>query len=357
MQQSLASAIIFLYIFISAALLLFSLAYMLSSNIREVMEKRRKAAEVKEQKYVLEDVSGRAGGAYNKKLYKKIRTISGLLAYEGALKENCGSVSDDQMAAYVRACRPALFDAAEVYRKRPAMERAFFAYVISEIPAGVAREFSSMGQILLDYLNSSTIYCRENVLKALYRLGSINIVEHALLLLQENNWYHNPKLISDGMTDFSGDREALARRLWKGKWNGDIKTALIQYMNNLPEDLSGLVLPELSSSQTEVAFAAVRYFGRHVCKESQPILVEILKKGSNLSAVAAQALGSYPEEGTKEALKCAVKSRNWNVRRNAAEALLKMNLSEEEVEQLCANEDRYAREMFVYVLESRGKTR
>ena len=71
--------------------------------------------------------------------------------------------------------------------------------------------------------------------------------------------------------------------------------------------------------------------------------------------MAARALRSYPGEETKQTLIKALRSRNWYVRQNAAASLVDMDLSQKEIKALCSDEDRYAREMFIYVLESRGK--
>lgn len=355
MQQSVVSMIIFLYIFICTALLLFNLVYMLSTGLKKRMKDNRMKREKAELQYVVKDIQERADRKYQKRLYRKLKNPEQLLVYVEALERNQDNISEEEITAYICTCRGTLFDIAEVYQKKAAMERVLFAYLISRLPIKAVKEFHRMGELLLPYLDHSTVYCRENVLQALYRLGGEDALVRAFQILQENKEYHDPKLIADGLAEYTGDKTALARRLWKYKWDDTMRAAVIQFMNQLPEDLTELVLPELTDGQPEGCFAAIRYFGHHICEEAEPVLLRILQEEGNVAASAAQSLGSYPSRETKEALKTALRSPLWHVRRNAAEALVKMNLTEEEIKQLREDEDQYAGEMFVYALESAGR--
>lgn len=355
MQQSVVSMVIFLYIFIGAALLGFNLFYMLSSGIKKRVLEYRIHREMDEQRSVMENLLRRMDRRYRRRLYNKIKHEDGLLICVEALERNGKRAPAEAVATYMTACRDILFDAAEVYRKKGAMERALFAYFISLLPEKAAPEYYRMGEILLGYLDHSTVYCRENVLQALYTLGNENALIRALQTFQENGWYHEPKLLSDGMLHFRGDKNELARRMWNQKWDEPMKVVLIRFMTRLEADMSDLVQPELLSEHDELRFAAIRYFAAHRSTEAVPVLIQILKDDGEIAVAAAQALGSYPGEAVKEALKEALHSRQWDVRRNAAESLMKMDLTTEDLQQLCTNEDTYAREMFIHVLESRGK--
>lgn len=355
MQQSVVGMVIFLYIFISAALLIFNIVYMLSADAKRSVMEHRIHREMEEQWQVTRDIRTRVSRYYQNRLYRKLRNADGLLVFAEALERNQDRISEEDAAGYICACRNAIFDAAEIYRKKPAMERALFAYFISMLPRKAAEEYRRMGEIFLSYLDRSTVYCRENVLQALYRLGNEDALIQALRLFQENGWYHDSKLISDGMAEFRGDKAALARRLWNQTWDDEMKAALIRFMSRLDEDMTDLVLPELTAGHYEARFAAARYFGVHISRKAEPALLEILWEDEGVAAAAAQALGSYPGEETKQALKQALRSRNWHVRRNAAKSLMRMELSEKEIAELRTDEDRYAREMFVYVLEGRGE--
>ncbi len=361
MQQSIVSLIVFFYIFVGVALLAFNLMYMAGSSRRGRAFGRMVEAEMAFQMRMAIDRSGsddvNDDRKYRRKLFRQLTREECLLTFDSALERNLKKEPPGTFDGYLRRYHDVISDAAMYYCRRPAMERALFSHLVSILPATVAMEYRRLGELLLTYLEDSTIYCRENVLQALYKLGNDDALERALRLFQEKGWYHSSKLLADGMIQFNGDREALARRLWAGKWDDGMRAVLIQFMNNLPADLSELVMPELSSRHEEVRFAAIRYFARHVREEAAPAIREIAGQGDDTAAAAARALGSYPGRESKEVLVKALTSGNWYVRRNAAESLMEMDLTEEDVRMLSHHDDKYAREMFVYVLESREKKR
>ena len=311
--------------------------------------------EIYEQRQMIENLQECINRRDQRRLYRKIKNENELLIYVEALEKNLSEAAEEDVAAYMIACRNIIFDAAEIYRRKPAMEKALFAYFISLIPPKAAETCRRLGEILLSYLEHSTVYCRENVLQALYKLGNADALIRALQIFQENGWYHEPKLIADGLIQFRGDKAALARRMWHQKWDENMRSILIRFMTRLKEDMSDLILPELTAGHYELCFSAIRYFAVHINRKAEYALLNILKADGDVAAAAARTLGYYPDKETKQALKEALHSKNWNVRRNAAESLMKMELSAEETAQLCADEDRYAREMFLYVLESRGE--
>ncbi len=350
MQQSVVSMIIAFYIFVSTALLIFNVAYMLGGGVKKRITDRRVREEIKEQAKAAGDASYRAEPRYRRQLYRKLKNPGKLAVIANAAEENRGKISEDAIVECLHDCRTAVFDAAAVYRKKPAMERALFAYLISLFPDKAAEEHKTLGEILIDYLDDSTIYCRQNVLQALYRLGNEDALVRALKIFYEHRWYHNPKLIADGLTQFRGDTSRLARRLWSQKKDERMEVTLIQFMNRIPDDMSDLILPALFSKYHEARFAAVRYFANHINPEAEKVLLNILEEDSDVSAVAAQALGSYPGEKTKKELMHAIHSGNWYTRHNAAVSLVQMDLSPKEIENLCTSDDRYVREMFTYIV-------
>ena len=353
MQQSVVSMIVFFYIFVSFALLVYNLFYMFSSGTKQRIGKRRLKAEIRSQSQIILHPDEKKMEKYKKTLLRRLSTAEGLLVFHNAFVQNRTVFSRQMITSYLEECRTVIFHAAERYVRRPAMERALFAYYISIMPEEAAPSFRRLGEILLKYLEDSTIYLRENVLKALCHLGNGNALEHALMLFQENGWYHNSKLITDALIDFQGDRRALAERLWMKKWDDRMRAVLIQFMAKLPDDFSDSVLPLLASGNHEICFDAIRYFSSHIDRRAVPVLQEILKKDEETAIAAAQVLGNYPDEETKKLLMKALKSGNWYIRYNAAVSLTKMGLSRSEEEALLNSDDRFAREMFTYISENR----
>ena len=80
----------------------------------------------------------------------------------------------------------------------------------------------------------------------------------------------------------------------------------------------------------EIRFALIRYFRKYPYREAEEFLLALLDREkaefSGLAIAAAAALSAYPGKKTKEALRRALSSRNWYVRRNAAVSLKELGL-------------------------------
>lgn len=355
--------IIFFYIFICIALLVFNIGYILRSQGRSRgMERsiRRWQAEMHAQW-----ASGSITPVHREHLTRRLKKIRPLLAYHTALRPELEHPSAP-VHRYLEEVRPVFQELALSYQKRPAMERAFFAYVIAEFfPAGRPSQ-DRLAELLLGFLDDSTVYCRENVLLALCSLGNAGALERALERFHRQNWYHHPRLLSDGLATFSGNQTALARRLWKAaaSWNENLQVAVVQFAAGLPlgggQELSDSLLAALSQKKLslETGFAILRYFQRHPHPEAKPVLLDLAMRNTDeggLAIAACSALSQYPGADTIQALKSALHSRNWYVRRNAAASLASLGLSEEDRRELSQDPDQYAREMLSYMLRLNDK--
>ena len=345
-------SVVYFYIFICIALLIFNILYILRTEGRSRAEKRR----IRAWETLLERERA-AGGPSPRcldQLRRRLRRVRELTAFNAALESIAQAGQDDWLQTFVGACREVFPDLAQRYLHRPSMERAFFAYVISRYPAGAGG--GQLPAVLLEYLEDSTVYCRENVLQALYALGNAGGVEQALRLFNDRGWYHHSHMLSDGLTAFRGDREALAAALWQAcqGWDENLQTAVVQFASNVTEKLKEPFCQALAAADTplEVRFALIRYFTRHPMPEVKPMLLDMVRReaDSGDTAIAAcSALARYPGQDTEQALEQALLSRNWYVRHNAASSLLALG---DEASAYAAAErvhDRYAREMLDYV--------
>ncbi len=348
-MRSIVENVIYFYLFICIVLLVFNVLYIFRSK----WMKRARANRIEEWKKALGDdpENARLDASQQKKLEK----VEQLTALSAVLDETV--LHTPAASTFFQNNAQALQMLALAYRKRPAMERAFFAYVIASFHTSDVGNNDMLAEILLSYLDHSTVFCRENVLQALYALGREQAVEHAFDLLNERGQYHNPKLISDGMIRFTGDREALALRLWKhrGDWEEPLTVGVVQFASQFPsEAVSDAFAAALESESlsNEICFALIRYFGRHVRESVRPVLLRFLEASSDekreLAIPAASVLASYPCEETKHALMRALTSRNWYVRRNAAMSLKRIGITDADIESIRSGGDRYALEMLEY---------
>ncbi len=361
MSSNYIDTAIYFYIFICLALLVYNIVYILFSKHKDKRHTRRSdkwfnelEAEVKRLEKG-EPVSPK----HQKRMIRKLKKIRQLMGYRDALKQGRECYPKEQMQQYLSEVQGTFQTLALEYGKHPATERAYYAHLMEEYCRICEKQSTQLPHILLGFLMESTIFCRENVLQALYAIGQPSAVENALTIFQNEGWYHNPRLISDGLATFNGDRGELAKRLWKRcrEWNENLQVAVVQFATAVSDDLAPEFLSALENRalQLEGQFALIRYFQRRVYPAAKPILLNILAEeaASTLAIAAASALARYPGEDTRQALMQAIHSRNYYVRKNCALSLSALGASAIDVQTLRDTGDRYAAEMLEYVLRER----
>lgn len=355
------NTIVYFYIFICIALLLFNILYILRSEGKNRNDMRM----LKRWNGMLDRIldpecEESADEAHRKLLVRRLRRTDELAAYNGAVE---GRLDEPGTREYLDSCYDVFQELALYYGRRPPMERAFFSYLIARYrpvrPGGGGR----LPVILLDYMESSTVYCRENVLQALCALGAAGGIEQALRLMNERGWYHHSRMLSDGLTAFRGDRAALAEQLWSicGDWNENLQLAVVQFATNVTDGLKGPFREALRDRETllEVRFAIIRYFAHYSDPEAKPLLLDMARENSaegGTAIAACSALARYPGEDTVGVLESALMSPNWYVRRNAASSLVALNGEDAAYAYAERFGDRYALDMLNYVTGRSVKT-
>ncbi len=344
--------VLYFYLFICIVLLLYNVHYLNRIRRRARGHARRK------RRWELDVWAVDTGIVAPQKLFWYMRRTENLLVFNEVMSVKILTRPQEVHTFFLE--HPAEFRAlAREYGRKPAMERAFFAYVVASYHPPLADEYDPLVETLLGYLDSSTVYCRENVLSALYALGSCQGVEHVYSILNEWGWFHSPKLLSDGMMRFAGDKETLVRRLWQHRreWDEALVTAVVQFAAMLPgDDFAPPFLNALEREKLplELRFSLVRYFQRHACPQAEPMLLRLMEvhtgEQGQLAIAAAASLSAYRSPAARQALKDALHSRNWHIRYNAAASLGRLGLDGDEVEEIRASGDRYAMEMLDYAL-------
>lgn len=350
--------LIYIYLFICIALSVFNILYIFSSGQRD---KRREKA----QKRWLEQLEKQLRKKEKKEdveiqhrqlIAKRLRRVEELGAYSAAL-EQLREKEPALAEAYAQEVWESWQEAASAYLKRDAMERAYLAWFLAENIPCSREEYRPVMEILQSFLEDSTVYCRENVLKAFYRLGNSRAMENTLQIFQEEGWFHHQKLLADGLVTFQGDKEELAGRLWQhyGSWNVTIMLAVISFITSFSGQYREEFLRCLQDEGTdlEIRLAMLRYFRKHVHEPVREVLFRCLenKKEDSVRIVAASVLIRYPGGGTEERLKEALHDRNWYVRYNAAMSLVKLGADQSIFSDILEGSDKYAREILVYMLE------
>ena len=334
-------------------LLALNLVYMLRAGSRD-RRHRKKLQKWKEQ---VEAVLDNGVTPYHQeKLRRRLTDFWQLMSYQDALDTLEGHPG---LQSYLDSNHDVFQSLAAVYRHRPAVQRAYFAHVIACRHPGRGRQHDQLAGILLDFLDNSTVSCRQNVLLALCALGNSPAVEQTLRRFHKEGWYHNPRLLSDGLMTFFGNREGLVRRLWaRAQPHEDLfRVTVVQFATQLSGNFAALFLDALKEEDTplETRFALIRYFQRHPAPQAGTVLRELAlhPDGSGPAIAACAALAKYPGPDTVAVLEEALHSRSWNIRRNAAASLAELGVSRADLPMLAKSGDKYAEEILAYMQERR----
>lgn len=347
MKQGTVTLIIYFYIFVCLVFLLFNILYVFYDKYVE----KRNRKYVREYDIRIRKAAENHDYSHDRFIRKELRTFYCLCAYYEALKNN-----EDILNRYLVSYRDSITDLFVYYIDKDSMEKAFTANMVSELFGDVKESYPELPMIMIRYLKDSTVYVRENVLKALCVLGSERGIEIFYHTLNEKGIMHHSKLLSDGLNEFTGDRKNLALKLFENYsvYDDDLNVSVINFMANIGDCFKDELLGVFDSSSLECRHAIMRYFRKYPDAGFEDRLLEILAEDGNLSITAASSLAAYPDEKVKSALKKSVSSSNWYIRKNSAMSLLEIGLNETEINELKNNEDRYASEIFNYVLERRG---
>lgn len=345
--------VIYFYIFMCIVLLVFNLLYIFRADRLERQQQHRREQWVR---YLRAILGGYMTPRRQRKLFRRLRDVRELMAFHSAMQQEEADEAGTA-AAFCNENHAMFLDLAREYQRRPATEQACFAYVVAEFYPPHGRQSNALVEQILRYLDGSTVYSRENVLCALYVLGNASAIEHAFIVMSQRGWYHDPRLLSDGLARYGGDKPALAARLWgrRRQLMECCQVGVVRFADALEgngmvdtflQALDGEPLP------TETRFALVRYFRRHAVPQAKEMLLEMVKQdagtGEALAIAATSVLSAYPGEESWAALMQAMHSPNWYVRQNAARALKELGASYEELQQALVG-DRYATEMMEYV--------
>ena len=298
---------------------------------------------------------------YLRYLQRKLRHVKNLIAFDHVLRALSSRYSVPGVQSYFAQLQPCILSLSLVYRKRENTQAAYFTYFLSRYMIHKHMPLQSLQEVLLEYMAKDNLYCQVNALQALYTFGSAEYILNALKIQDRGSVFLHEKILTEGLLSFTGDHDCLIELLWQELHSFSPRTqlAILNYIRfrtgSYAEEMFALM--EDSKQDKEVRLAAIRYFGRY---HYQPALEPLLAFAQNedpvqweYATVSVFSLSRYEGHQVIEALKKALHSSNWYVRYAAAVSLESQHVNYEDLIDIVAGNDRYAREMMTYRLESR----
>ncbi len=359
-----SEALLYGYTAVCVSMLIFNLLYYFSLNRRDRRMGRvskRLQTQVDRQLARL-----RWGGAVERRhllyLERKLSRVANLTAFERMMtqRREADGEAASELLEYERQIQPVILHLAVVYRRKEDIQAAYFAWFLARHQTNRHMELDGVQDILVDYMNQDSLYCRVNAFQALCRMGSPRRVADAVTVLDRNGKFFHSKLLTDSLLSFTGGKRALAALLLErfDSFSTQTRLSILNYIRFHSGDYRGWVLPLMNDPEEdkELRLSAIRYFGRYVYPPAKPALLAFAADRDPLrweyAAVSVSALAIYDGTDVTEALTGAVCSSNWYVRSNAAVSLTARGL-DGGLSAAAEGGDQYAREMMRYQLQLR----
>lgn len=353
---------LYVYGFVCASMIVFNVVYNLllkRSEPRLERRCRRLREKIEPQLARLRD-GGAVEPGHLALLQRKLSHVKNLIAFDRILGARNGEIREPWEAEYVRCFQPVLLSLAMAYEKQNAVNAAYFSYFLSRYMEEKHMPIHSLQDILLEYVRRDNLYCQVNALQALYRFGSAEHILRALLIQDAGSVFLHEKILTEGLLTFTGDHSELVRLLWDNldRFSEHTQLAVSNYIRFQTGELCGEMLGVLQDGKRgkELRLSAIRYFGRYFYEPAREPLLALASLRDpeqwEYVTVSVSALSRYPGERTVAVLKQALHSANWYVRFDAAASLEALRVDIAELTDILAGNDRYAREMLQYRMES-----
>ncbi|HIY38761.1 MAG TPA: HEAT repeat domain-containing protein [Candidatus Agathobaculum merdigallinarum] len=290
---------------------------------------------------------------------RRLSRVNNLLAFDHVLERL--PQQEPAVERYLRQLEPVVLSLATVYRRRENTQAAYFCYFLAHHRILCQASIGEIQHIVVSFIEKDSLYCRLNALKALCLYGNAEIIVDTLLQCDRQSSFLHAKVLVETLLSFSGDFHTLIDLIWArfDRFSEPMQRALMDYIRFRSGDYGLQMLHILLDEKRdkELRLSAIHYFKRYPSPDAKPALLRFINDPDpahwEYAAVSAGALASYQGEDITAALANAIHSANWYVRYNASSSLEGRGLSYEDLIIRIGGNDRYAREMLTYQIESR----
>lgn len=299
--------------------------------------------------------------SHKKMILKKLKRTDMLLGFDKSV-EIIAKENKEDSKKYLKAIAPELNTLVKDYKEKDIIVSAYFSYILGKYSVLDSANDNEPLDIILGFLHSDNVYCRENALSAIYSTGDVGLATEAIKIIDKNKAFHHPKLVCDGLVGFSGDKTALFFELFKrfDYFSLDMQINILNFgrFANIRSDDEMLLLLNNEKAHHELRFCAIRYFEKFPNEKAKNTIKDFARGIKGLpwqyQSIASQALASYSDDEVVEILKKNLSNSNWYIRLNSAISCEKLDYTYTELIDVFDGNDRYAREIIRYRLDRRA---
>ena len=353
--------ILFFFMLSCFALLLFNVVYIFidKAQHRQIKSRRLDMADIIISQITLIKNGEPVQKEHLSYLQRKLKQARNMKIFEQSMQEIQQRQPQEVCTHYLKQLRPVFLWLTAEYDKRDPIEQSYFSNIIAQFGIDRGQEvFDGIIEYCLDKIPEKEVSLRENSLKALYSIGNPDAILAAWTAMENEEILHSNKLLSDGLLRFTGDREQLARLLFRHRreYSDRLLLPVMQYIYHFSDDYQNdfLEILEDAGADKELQLEALRYFRKYPYEPARQTIQSFLRYRGlvdwEYTAVAALTLSRYPGPDTVDCLKESLSDTNWYIRLNSADTLIHgLKISQVQLHDIYNGRDRFAKEILQYV--------
>ena len=240
---------------------------------------------------------------------------------------------------------------------RKEYKESYALYLISEFNLGS----QEAGEFALASLSKRSLHIRNNALHVINKNNDLNIMMRAIEMINDKEHYFNDKMIIDFLDNYQGNKEKLDNKLYMemDRYHMNLKKNIISHfmnMNNGSQKIRDKMLDSIhQSDEKEIVISSTRYFYKIIDERAKDDIVKNMSsKDWEVRATSARVVSKYTGESIIDKLKQTLTDENYYVRYNSAESFLKVVDRKVAIDEAIKNEDRFARDILLYAMNTRG---
>lgn len=350
--------LIYIYMALCLAMMIFNLVYMIynNSSTKNIQKRNKSIMKKIDMQITLLKSNCHVSARHKKYLEKKLLKVSNLYMLEETLK----IYPKKYVEEYIEEVSSVITGLCKEYLKKNTLSKAYLAHFIANYEIGYKKDVVAVTNYLFNLLDSEDLYCIDNAMTALYKIGNLKDVKKAIKIIDKKESYQNIDMIVKGLLLYNGNPQVLAECLWEefNTYSDKLKIAIIEYItiisdNDWNDEMLELLI--ISNVKKEVKMAVMNYFVKNQDERIREVLYKLVEttniREADYLVIAIRALRNYPGEKTVAILKKMLQKNQWNVQVEASKTLKYLDVDYFQLADIYNGENQKARNILRYVIK------
>ena len=137
-----------------------------------------------------------------------------MLIFEQILDEQTKQIRNE----YFKNIRYIFYKLALYYQKTDGVKKAYFAYIIGKYKIEDEIGKNILTNTLFMFLDEETMYCRDNALRAIIKLGNIKNILEVLKRIKKSKYYFSVEMLYENLLEYNKEKQISFKHLQIALW-------------------------------------------------------------------------------------------------------------------------------------------